>query len=133
MYNFNFTLKDTTPYGNVYFSRAFDIQGIVREMWLKENNLLSFLKDYQLITKKAYNEYIKECFPFVDYKVEFIVKKINNTSFIFEIEITDQETGEIHCKGEQKICFAKANKLVPIPELFKKALILNKNKNGKFN
>lgn len=131
IYNFNFTLKDTTPYGNVYFSRVFEIQGIVREMWLKENNLLNSLKDYQLITKKADNEYIKECMPFVDYKAEFIVKKINKASFIFEIEIRDKETGELHSKGWQKICFAKDGKLVAIPEEFKNALILNKNKYDK--
>lgn len=131
IHNFNFTLKDATPYGNVYFSRVFEIQGIVREMWLKENNLLNSLKDYQLITKKGHNEYIKECFPFINYKAEFIVKKINKASFIFDIEIRDEKTKEIHSKGYQKICFGKDGKLVAIPEPFKKALMLNKNKNVK--
>lgn len=125
IHKFNFTLKDVTPYRNVYFSRAFDIQGIVREEWLKENDLLKFLKEYQLITKKAYNEYIKECFPFAPYEAESIVKKINKASFVFDIEIRDQKTGEIHSKGWQKICFSKNDKLVAIPEQFKKALINN--------
>ena len=125
-YNFNFTLKDTTPYGNVYFSRAFDIQGIVREMTLKQAGLLGVLHDYKMITKEANNKYIKECEPFVDYEAECVISKIGKAHFIFDIEITDQETGEIHCKGCQKICFAKDGKLVAIPEPFKKALILNK-------
>jgi len=128
IHKINLNLKDITLYGTMYFSRAFDIQGIVREEWLKQNNLLNSLKDYKLITKKAYNEYIKECFPFVDYEAEFIVKKINRASFVFDVEIRDQKTKEIHCKGWQKICFSKNDKLVAIPEQFKEALILNYNK-----
>jgi acyl-CoA thioesterase FadM len=126
IYIYNFTLKDATPYGNIYFSRAFDIQGIVREMWLKQNNLLNCLKDYQLITKEANNKYIKECKPFVNYEAEFIVKKISKAFFVFEVEIRYQKTGEAHSKGWQKICFAKDNKLIAIPNEFKEALILNK-------
>lgn len=127
IYKFNYTLKDATPYGNAYFARAFDIQGVVREEWLKQNNLLNSLKEYQLITKQAHNEYIKECLPFANYEAELIVKKIDRASFIFDIEIRDKETGEIHSKGWQKICFAKngKRKLVAIPEEFKKALINN--------
>jgi acyl-CoA thioesterase FadM len=79
-----------------------------------------------LITKQAYNEYIKECFPFVDYEARFMLKKINKASFIFDIEIRDQKTGEIHSKGWQKICFSKNDKLVAIPKKFKEALMLNK-------
>lgn len=133
IYKFNFTLKDATPYGNVYFSRVFEIQGIVREewlrkKWLKENDLLNFLKEYKLITKEASNKYIKECFPFGSYEAACVISKIGKAHFIFEIEIRDQKTGEIHCKGWQKICFSKNDKLVAIPEEFKKALMLNKNK-----
>jgi acyl-CoA thioesterase FadM len=128
IYKYNLTLGDITVNGIMYFARAFDIQGIVREEWLKQNNLLNSLKEYKLITKKAYNEYIKECFPFINYEAELIVKKINKASFIFDIEIRDEKTGEIHSKGWQKICFSKNGKLVAIPEQFKEALMLNKNK-----
>lgn len=131
IYNFNFTLKDTTPYGNVYFSRVFEIQGIVREMALKQTGLLSVLHDYKMITKEASNKYIKECEPFINYEAECLISKIGKAHFIFDIEIRNQETEEIHCKGWQKICFSKNDKLVAIPEEFKKAFMLNKNKNAK--
>lgn len=126
IYNFNFTLKDTTPYGNVYFSRVFDIQGIAREMALKQTGLLSVLHDYKMITKEASNKYIKECEPFVDYEAECVISKIGKAHFIFEIEIRDQKTGEIHSKGWQKICFAKNGKLVAIPDEFNKRYALLK-------
>ena len=127
IHNFNFTLKDATPYRNIYFSRVFEIQGIAREMALKELKLLSILHDYKMITKEANNKYIKECEPFVDYEAECVISKIGKAHFIFDIQIRDKQTKEIHSKGYQKICFAKNDKLVAIPDEFKKALILNKN------
>ena len=131
IYKYNHTSEDETPYGNINFTRVFDIQGKARKEWLEENNLLNSLKEYKLITKQANNKYIKECFPFVDYEAELMVKKIDRASFIFEVEIRDKETGEMHCIGYQRICFSKNDKLVAIPEEFKEALILNKNKNVK--
>ena len=97
-------------------------------MALKQTGLLRVLHDYKMITKEASNKYVKECEPFVDYEAECVISKIGKAHLIFEIEIRDQKTGEIHSKGWQKICFAKNGKLVAIPEEFKKALMLNKNK-----
>ena len=48
-------LKDTNLYGNIYFARYFEWQGVVREAFLYEclNNQLNLLNDYILVTKSA--------------------------------------------------------------------------------
>ena len=127
-YNFNYTLKEATPYNNIYFTEAFPIQGKVRELWLKENNLLEYLTDYQMITKEASNKYKKECRPFRDYEALLKVEKINKASFISKITIKDKKTGKIHSEGFQTICFAKNGKLALIPEKFKEKLQENYDK-----
>jgi len=127
-WNFNFIIKEATPYNNIYFTEVFVTQGKIRELWLKKNNLLEYLKDYQMITKEASNSFIIRCEPFHDYEALFEVEEINKASFIFKITINDRKTGKIHSEGHQTICFAKNGKLVAIPEGFKKKLEENYDK-----
>lgn len=113
-------LGDTNAYGNVYFARYFDWQGMAREEFFKQ--LLTDYKKFinsglKLITLEANVEYKTEA-KLYD-KIDIGVKPTNVTMTTCELlfEYTNKDTMQIIAKGKQRIGFADAkNKIVPIPE-----------------
>jgi hypothetical protein len=58
-------LKDSNAYGNTYFARYFEWQGICREKWFFECISRDMLqKEGVFITKHAEQDYLQETFPF---------------------------------------------------------------------
>ncbi len=58
-------LKDSNAYGNTYFARYFEWQGICRERWFFECIAPDMLQaEGVFITKHARQDYVHETFPF---------------------------------------------------------------------
>src|ERR1700739_2505317 len=64
-------LKDSNAYGNTYFARYFEWQGICRERWFFECISRDMLqKEGVFITKRAEQDYLQETFPFQEIQCE---------------------------------------------------------------
>lgn len=120
-FTFNFTvyLKDTNLFGNVYFSRYFEWQGMAREAYFQT------VKDYQkimrsgikLITKKASTVYEHECTAFENIIITIRNKGIKRFSFTMVFTIQNSDTNVVLARGEQMIGFAdQTGNLMMIPK-----------------
>lgn len=104
-------LKDTNMFGNVYFSRYFEWQGMAREAYFQT------VKNYKkilglgtkLITKRALIDYKKGCYAFDEIKIEIQVRNVKRSTFEMVFTYTNKKTGEIIAIGEQTIGFADLN------------------------
>lgn len=119
-HEFDTYLKDSNAYTNIYFSRYFEWQGICRECWLQREISRDLLRNEGiLITKQAYNDYIKETFPFqtvLCHLNTYDVKQCSVTLlFNFYVE------GDLVSKGYQKIILVNHNRrITKIPEFILK-------------
>lgn len=104
-------LKDTNMFGNVYFSRYFEWQGMAREAYFQT------VKDYKkilssgikLITKNASVIYKKGCYAFDEIQIEIQNRNVKRTTFEMGFTYTNKKTGELIATGEQTIGFADPN------------------------
>jgi acyl-CoA thioesterase FadM len=116
-------LKDSNAYGNVYFSRHFEWQGIVREAWFSKR---IFANMFELpgvfITKRANIEYLSETYPFQKVKATLNTANFRRASFDIVIAFSNADLGTPISKGSQTIVFADKNKHItklPAPILEK--------------
>ena len=112
-------LKDTNAFGNAYFSRYFDWQGMAREAYFA--TVKSFMEIIQngtkLITKRACNEYMHETLPFDEIVIVVNNRNIKKCSFDMLFTVINKNTGKILSKGEQTLTFANhQGKLIRIPQ-----------------
>lgn len=120
--SFHFTvkvyLKDTNIFGNVYFARYFDWQGMAREEFFNkivpEPNFL-LKKNIKLITIEAYIKYLKEALLFDTIQIKVIPCNIRNTTFELIFKYIKIGQDELIAEGRQKIGFTEDNKIIPIP------------------
>ncbi len=117
-------LKDSNAYGNIYFARYFEWQGVVRERWFSEcifENMLAL--EGALITKNASIEYLKPVFPFEKLIGTLTTSNIKNSSFM--IHISFFKSSEIMATGAQTIVFAdKSGKISKLPGNIKQKIKL---------
>jgi len=111
-------LKDSNAYGNIYFARYFDWQGIVRESWFTEclctGNM--FELEGAFVTKSASMEYLKEVFPFQ--KLTFLInaKNVRSVSLEIHFSIFEKTLQKLMGKGKQTLVFVnKSKKPTKIP------------------
>ncbi|GEM_PF-594818 len=117
---------DTNLFQHADFSVYFNLQSIVRGLWVKDavqNGMESLMNDYFLITKSAQCEFIKDFRLFDEVLVTMQVKNIKHVSADIIFYYYNANTMELHAKGYQKIVFADrlCNKLCTIPANFKAA------------
>lgn len=115
-YSIDVCLKDSNAYGNTYFARHFEWQGVCRERWFYECVSPDMLQSLGVfITKGAHQEYLHETFPFqqIDCEVNtFAVKQCS-----FSLEFRFYAAGKLVAKGYQQIVFAnKDKKITRLPE-----------------
>lgn len=117
-------LKDSNAYGNIYFARYFEWQGLCREKWFSEcicPNMFE-LKG-SLVTKSAHNDYISTIVPFQKIRCLLSTRNIKAGSFELVFRFLDAETNELLSRGGQKIALIdhESNKLARFPsELLEK-------------
>jgi len=119
IYDFCTYLKDSNAYGNNYFARIFEWQGICREAWFFSCVTKDFLKDQGvLITKRAYNDYVNETFPFQKIRCLLNVRDIKKASFYLHfIFCVPEDEKKIFSKGYQQIVFANHHrKIIKFPD-----------------
>ena len=116
-------LKDSNAYGNVYFSRHFEWQGIVREAWFSKR---IFANMFELpgvfITNRANIEYLSETYPFQKVKATLNTANFRRASFDIIIAFSNADLGTPISKGSQTIVFADKEKRItklPLPILEK--------------
>jgi len=112
-------LKDSNAYGNIYFARYFEWQGMCREKWFSEcicPNMFE-LKG-SLVTRSAYNDYVAAIMPFQKVRCELSTRKIKPTSFELIFHFYDAQTNKLLSRGGQKIAMVEAGgkKLLKFPE-----------------
>ena len=110
-------LKDSNAYGNTYFARYFEWQGICREKWFFDCISRDMLqKEGVFITKHAAQDYLRETFPFQDVSCEMNTFDVKKCSFWLEFRF--YADGKVVAVGRQQIVFANhAKQITALPEL----------------
>ena len=110
-------LKDSNAYGNTYFARYFEWQGICREKWFYDCIARDMLQNEGVfITKHAEQDYLRETFPFQEVHCEMSVYNVKKCSFWLEFRFFSG--GVPVSVGRQHIVFANhAKQITALPEL----------------
>jgi enediyne core biosynthesis thioesterase len=104
-------LKESNAYGNTYFARYFEWQGICRERWFFKCISADMLqKDGVFITKRAHQDYAQETFPFQTVQCEVNTFDVKACSFylLFRFKVDDT----VVSTGYQQIVFASHDKRI---------------------
>lgn len=109
-------LKDSNAYGNTYFARYFEWQGICRERWFYECVAADMLQaEGVFITRHAEQDYVHETFPFQEVVCEMNTYDVKRCSFWLEFRF--YSGGRLVSKGRQQIVFANhAKQITALPE-----------------
>ena len=109
-------LKDSNAYGNTYFARYFEWQGICRERWFYECVAADMLQaEGVFITKHAEQDYVHETFPFQQVECEMNTYDVKRCSFWLEFRF--YSGGKLVSRGRQQIVFANhAKQITALPE-----------------
>jgi enediyne core biosynthesis thioesterase len=110
-YKIDIFLKDSNAYGNTYFARYFEWQGVCRERFFCECMSPDMLQFHGVfITKDAHQEYVHETFPFQQVECEVNTFEVKQCSFslLFRFYVG----GNLVAKGDQKIVFANREKKI---------------------
>jgi len=115
-------LKDSNAYGNTYFARYFEWQGVCRERWFYECIARDMLqKEGVFITKHAQQDYLQETFPFQEISCEVNTYDVRRCSFWLEFRFYAQ--GHPVSVGRQHIVFANHDKkITALPEIVLKRI-----------
>ncbi|MBF0217723.1 MAG: acyl-CoA thioesterase [Candidatus Omnitrophica bacterium] len=106
-------------FGNVYFARYFEWQGMAREEFFKhmiqdKNYLMQ--NDLKLITVTAHVDYKNECFLYDDIDIAISVSEVTLTTAKIEFVYKNVMNDKVVAMGYQKIGFAdKSGNIVHIP------------------
>ena len=109
-------LKDSNAYGNTYFARYFEWQGICRERWFHECIAADMLQaEGVFITKHAQQDYVQETFPFQQVECEVNTYDVKRCSFWLEFRF--YSGGQLVSTGRQHIVFANhAKQITALPQ-----------------
>ena len=115
-------LKDSNAYGNTYFARYFEWQGVCREKWFYECISRDMLQaEGVFITMHAQNDYLQETFPFPEVSCEVNTYDVRKCSFWLEFRF--YADGHPVAVGRQQIVFANhAKQISALPELVLKRI-----------
>lgn len=125
-YRYKVTFGDTNAMQNLYFSRYFDIQGHVRELWLA-----SAIKNYKshhhgegiLSTRTASCDYKVPYYPFDDLICRMHFSKLRAVSATCVFEFYKEGNEKLCAVGKQELVFKDLNrKTRKIPEHFRIAI-----------
>lgn len=117
-YTFDVCLKDTNAFGNVYFAKVFEWQGVLREKWFSNYILQNMLElPGNLVTKDAYNQYFQSVYPFNTVKGRLYVNYVKSCSLKFTMEFSSTDGSALYSKGHQIVAYVDKNgKISKFPE-----------------
>lgn len=109
-------LKDSNAYGNTYFARYFEWQGVCRERWFHQCITADMLQTQGVfITKNAHQNYVRETFPFQSVACELNTQDVRQCSFTLNFRF--MVDGMLISNGYQQIVFATHGKRIQrLPE-----------------
>lgn len=118
---FELFLKDSNAYGNIYFARHFEWQGVLREAWFSEcifENM--FALDGNFVTKSAHCDYKNPSFPFQKIKGFLFVSNMKQASFNLHFRFENEKTCDVVSTGSQTIVYTdKQGKIIQLPDSIK--------------
>jgi enediyne core biosynthesis thioesterase len=104
-------LKESNAYGNTYFARYFEWQGICRERWFHRCIAADLLQSQGVfITKRAHQDYMHETFPFQTVDCEVNTFEVKSCSFYLLFRFLVE--GSVVSRGYQQIVFATHDKRI---------------------
>lgn len=113
-------LSDTNAFGNAYFSKYFEWQGMAREAFFRAimpNPNFLMNSGLVLITKRAATEFKKELFLYDDIEIGIKVGAVKQASADLIFNIRKKQDKSVVAIGYQTVIFTDKNeKLVKIPE-----------------
>lgn len=120
-FKFNKTvyLSDTNAFGNTYFAKYFEWQGMAREAFFKEisgdySEILS--SGVKFITISATIDYKKESLLFDEIEITVQPKQVSLTTVELDFSYMNKVTKDIIAIGNQKIGFSSIDGvIIPIP------------------
>ncbi len=86
-HEFELYLKDSNAYGNIYFAKHFEWQGVLREAWFSKcifENMLAL--EGAFITKTAHIDYMAPVYPFESVTGVLCVENFKKVSFELKTE-----------------------------------------------
>lgn len=99
-------LKDSNSYGNIYFSRYFEWQGMCREAWFTQcicSDMLNMQGGF--LTKAAHNSYNEEVLPFQRITCLLNVMDIKRTAFNLLFRFYNEDSKVVVSEGCQTVVF----------------------------
>jgi len=124
-YRTTVTIGDTNLLQHMYFANFFDLQGITRDLWVKEkvqNGFESIQKGLVLITRSARCDFKKDFHLFDKVLVCMQIRNLRGASADLEFKFYNETTMELHAEGSNEIVFANQNhRVCRMPENFKAA------------
>ena len=112
-------LTDTNLFGNVYFARYFDWQGMAREAFFKQmvGDFSAFMrKGIKFVTIKASISYHHETVAFDEVIIKVRPENLKVTTVELVFTYINKKTGVLVAEGRQKIGFVdRLAKVIPIP------------------
>jgi enediyne core biosynthesis thioesterase len=115
-HNIDIYLKESNAYGNTYFARYFEWQGVCRERWFHRCISADMLQNQGVfITKRAHQDYMQETFPFQTVQCEVNTFEVKSCSFYLLFRFLVD--GKLVSHGYQQILFASHDKKIQrLPE-----------------
>ncbi|MCB4756244.1 MAG: PilZ domain-containing protein [Elusimicrobia bacterium] len=113
-------LTDTNAFGNTYFSRYFDWQGMAREAFVRvviPNYEQFFMSGIRLITVEASMSYLHETKVFDDVLISLRLGELKKASAELIFDFRLKRTKQLLGIGRQRIAFINhEGKIVPMPK-----------------
>ena len=116
-------LTDTNIFGNAYFARYFDWQGMAREEFFRQvmgDNNKIFQSGIKLVTIEASIRYRNEVTLFDEVIIKVKPDNVRIATFDLIFIYLNKKTDQLVAEGKQKIGFVDSNnKAIPIPKELK--------------
>ena len=118
-------LSDTNAFGNTYFAKYFEWQGMAREAFVKRCLVPDFkqlvMSGVKLITAEAYHKYKHETVVYDRVLIRLKVGPRRRSTVELLFTFVDKTTGRLIGQGRQVIAFANAKgRLIRVPEMIAK-------------
>jgi acyl-CoA thioesterase FadM len=121
------TLGDTDHTQAVYFTRFFEWQGVVRELWVLQavaHSERHLREGLVLITRSASCDYHRKLTLFDPVVCRMQIRNLRQASSDLVFRFHHAVTGELHAEGLQRVAFAGADgRLRRMPDDFRRAAL----------